>query len=162
MTQLSFTSQRRAGRPEASALIWPWHTAVAPSRSHRVSPRITGLLQALVAAAAGAGLNHYGWRELATGAWLLAALVAAAALVSPTGLYLALTRLFTATGRLVGRALGWILLPGLFFLVFAPFRFLFRRGRRDSMKRYFEPDAESYWSRRAPAPAAKNIHERQY
>ena len=151
------------GRPEASALIWPWREAgAASSRSRRLSPRIAGLLQSLAAAAAGAGLSVWGQRGLALGAWLLAALVATAALASPTGLYLALMRIFTASGRIVGRALGWILLPAAFFLVFAPFRFALRRGRRDAMKRYFEPDAESYWSRRVPAPATPHSYERQY
>jgi hypothetical protein len=33
----------------------------------------------------------------------------------------------------------------IFYLLFAPFGELLRRGRRDRLHRYFEPDAESYW-----------------
>jgi hypothetical protein len=49
-----------------------------------------------------------------------------------------------------------------FYLIFLPFGLLFRRGRRDSMRRYFEADQESYWQRRDPEREETRSRERPF
>ncbi len=70
-------------------------------------------------------------------------------LLSPTGLYAALQRLFAATGRAAGRITTWLVMVPLFYLFFLPFGRLLRRGRRDRLKRSFDRAAGSYWRRSA-------------
>ena len=64
--------------------------------------------------------------------------------------------------RVVGRFLTWILLSWIFYGFFLPFGALFRRGRRDSMKRFYEPEALSYWSSCEPREAGLDFYKRQY
>ena len=54
----------------------------------------------------------------------------------------------------------WIVMVPIFYGVFLPFGLLFRRGRRDRMKRYYDPDAQSYWEERPERPAG--YRERPY
>ncbi len=83
------------------------------------------------------------------------------ALLSPTGIYAAIDRAFQALGRWVGRALSWILLPAIFYLFFFPFGRLFRRGKRDTMKRSFDAEADSYWQPHRGVSASKS-YPRQF
>jgi hypothetical protein len=88
--------------------------------------------------------------------WTIAGVIGLCALVSPLGLYAAIERSFAALGRWTGRALTWLLLPIAFYAFFVPFRALFRRGRRDSMRRYFDAESPSYWSlRKAPTAVSR-------
>ena len=68
------------------------------------------------------------------------------AVVSPTRGYRALSRSVDALAALVGRSLAWILLAPVFFLVFVPFRAVFRRGAADTLARGFDRTRASYWS----------------
>ena len=90
----------------------------------------------------------------------VAAIILFSALVSPTGLYRGIQGLFATLGNATGRALTWLMLVPLFYLFFLPFGVLLRRGRRDRLKRYFEPDKESYWEPHKHFSAAD--HERQF
>jgi hypothetical protein len=92
----------------------------------------------------------------------IAAMILLSALLSPVGLYAGIERLFAALGRRVGAGLTWIVLPLIFYLIFLPFGTLFRRGRRDPMKRFYEADAESYWSLRQAGRSGSAFHTRQY
>ena len=156
----------RPGRPEAAAAIWSWRgeagSRVAPSRRPVARARARGLLQGMVGAAVGAGLHALGYPRIGVVALSLGTGIALAALASPTALYAAIEQLFGATGRLVGRALSWIILPMVFYGFFVPFHWLFRTGRRDAMKRFFETEATSYWSARERARAGSDSRERQY
>jgi hypothetical protein len=68
--------------------------------------------------------------------------------------------MFEALGQALGRGLTFVLMSGLFYTFFFPFGKLLRRGRRDRMKRWFEPDAATYWeARRQVDPGSL---ERQY
>jgi hypothetical protein len=108
----------------------------------------------LVAAAALVWLER---ARLAIGVGSAAALLGLAALLSPLGLFAAIERLLAALGARIQRALTWLLLPMIFFLFFVPFRALFRRGRRDSMRRFYDPASPSYWQLRevSSAPGAE-------
>ena len=92
----------------------------------------------------------------------IAALILLSALLSPTGLYAGIERLFAALGRRVGTGLTWIVLPLIFYLIFLPFGTVFRSGRRDPMKRFYEADAESYWSPRRAGRSGSAFRTRQY
>ncbi len=150
------------GRPEAAAVIWDWQGSTRPEGSGPVGrARLRGVLQALMAAGVGVLLLVLGVRLLATVVLALASLLLVSALVSPAGIYAAIERAFRALGRLVGQALSWILLPLIFYGVFLPFGLLFRRGRRDRMKRLFEDGAASYWQPHRTIPASKS-YRRQF
>jgi hypothetical protein len=54
----------------------------------------------------------------------------------------------------IGFVLSYVLLGGLFFLLFTPIGLVMRVIGWDPMKRAWEPDSQSYWTRRAPTPGA--------
>jgi hypothetical protein len=149
----------RAGSPAASAEIWRWREKPEASQSEgRV--RLRGSVQALVAGAVGMAAFAFWSRAVAYVAFAMAMLILVSAWVSPGGLHAGLQRLFEATGRVLGRAMTWLLMAPLFYLFFLPFGKLLRRGRRDRLRRYFEAEAESYWEPHAPVPTSS--FERQY
>jgi hypothetical protein len=155
----------RAGRPEASAEIWCWRRGKqegadrAPPAHAR--PRLRGTIQGLVACAIGGLLVTRGRSVPGTAALVIGGVVLFSALISPVGLYAGIERAFAAVGRSVGRVLSWVLMPAAFYGFFLPFHVLFRRGRRDSMRRFFEPEAPSYWKVR-PQSANGGSRQRQY
>ncbi len=140
--------QPRRGRPEAAAAIWNWReaaqAAIAAPSAARV--RIRGALQGAFGVAAGALLFHFVSQTLGTIVCAIGGSVVLAALVSPLGLFAAIDGAFHAVGRLLARGLTWLLMPAIFYLLFLPFGLLFRRGRRDAMKRYYDSEATSYWT----------------
>lgn len=119
-----------------------------------------GSVQALVGASVATAIYLQWSRTIATVVFCISAIVLFSALVSPSGLYRAIQGLFAMLGNFTGRVLTWLTLVPLFYLFFLPFGLLMRRGRRDRMKRFFEPDTESYWEpHKAFSPAD---HERQF
>jgi len=78
----------------------------------------------------------------------IASIILLAALISPTGLFAGIERGFDALGHAASRLVTLVLLSAIFYSFFLPFGLLFRRGRRDSMKRFYEPEAHTYWSPR--------------
>ncbi len=152
----------RRGRPEAAAAIWDWRAVDRPEPSRSAGRlRSRGAIQAAAGFGAGAVFLLLQVRALAAVAFTIAGLVLLSALLSPTGLYRAIDRAFHALGRGIGRALTWLLLPALFYLVFFPFGALFRRGRRDTMTRFFETDRDTYWSPHR-APSDPDSYKRQF
>lgn len=154
---------QRAGRPEAAAEIWHWREprAEAPQESP-MRARVLGTLQGFGTAALAALLYVYWSQTVGTVVLCLAGVVLVSALISPTGLYLGIRRGFGALARLTGRGMTWILMVPIFYLIFLPFGLLFRRGRRDRLKRYFEADAPSYWDPHEGPTAATQQYDRQY
>ena len=155
--------QARPGRAKAAAAIWDWRgdssqtPAARPSRT-----RLRGTLQALAGAGVGALIfARVSWIA-GTVVMSIATLILLSALLSPAGLYAGIERLFAALGRRVGAGLTWIVLPLIFYLIFLPFGTLFRSGRRDPMKRFYEADAESYWSPRRVGRSGSAFRTRQY
>ena len=103
------------------------------------------------------------WRPpVAWVAWAIGALVLAAALVSPTGLYAGLRRGFAWLGHAVGLALTVVFLVPLYYGFFAVFGILFRRGRRDRMERRFDRAAPTYWKRRPAGERTLADYERLF
>jgi len=112
--------------------------------------------------AVGLGVFLFWSRTLGGVALTISAIVLASALVSPTGIYAALERALEALTRATGQALTWVFMSIVFFGVVTPFGMLFRRGRRDPMRRYYEPAATTYWSEHALGRSASKMRERQF
>jgi len=148
--------------PKASAVIWRWRDAEAESESKpsAASVRLRGSLQALPGYAVGVAFYLFWSKTAAAIAFALSTVVLFCALVSPHGLYALVRRLFDATGRVVGRAMTWIVMVPIFYLFFLPFGKLLRRGRRDRLHRYFDAGAETYWEPHTPMRSSSL--ERQY
>jgi len=138
------------GRPEAASLAWNWrgNEDLAKPAEDRGNPRLRGTLQGLVGLSIGATVFTFLSQTVGNVICAIAGVITLSALLSPRGLYFAIERVFAALGRLVGRGLTWLLMPAIFYLFFLPFSLLFRRGRRDSMTRFLDPDVTSYWSHR--------------
>jgi len=85
-----------------------------------------------------------------------------AALFSPDGLYHKIQAFFAWLGTWIGKFLTILLLTPIFYLFFLPFGFLFRRGKNDRMKRFFEVDATSYWRQREKVKHTAVSYERLY
>ena len=154
----------RAGRADAAEVVWNWRDPrpqqAADTPSNR--PRLRGSLQAAAAAAVGSAFWYFGSPILARVILSVAGGLLLAALLAPRTLYAAIERLFLALGRITAQAITWLLLVPVFYLFFAPFGMLLRRGRRDRLRRNLEPDSESYWEPHEGITAASGSHERQY
>ncbi len=152
-------SEPPVGRPEAAAAIWNWRSEM----SKRVLPsparaRVRGVLQALSGMSIGALMLFFwsptvGWVVLS-----IASVVLLSALVSPTGLFAGIERAFRALGISFGR----LLLAAVFYLFFLPFGALFRRGKNDRMRRFYELDAASYWESPDAARMISTSRQRLY
>jgi hypothetical protein len=154
-----------AGRAEAAAEIWDWRRArdvrgdlAAKARRSR----LRGAVQALVATSAGAILLFFSLRLPAYVAFALAGVLGLSAIVASRSLHAAIEHGLGALGRGTGTLLGWVLLVPVFYLFFAPFGRLLRRGRRDRLQRRFDPDAASYWEPHRGMRVASGSHRRQY
>jgi hypothetical protein len=157
--------EQRSGKAEAALAIWNWRDpqAQGPPPAPAGKVRIRGSIQAAIVAAIGILLLL--WLGLRTVGFVMlgaAAIVFLAALASPRGLYAVLDGLARAIGRRIGRALTWLLLVPLFYLFFLPFGLLFRRGKRDRLKRYFDGEAATYWETLEGPTAASASHEKQW
>ncbi len=154
-----------AGRAEAAAAIWDWRPAAGArgdAAGEAGRKRLRGVVQALVTAGVGGLLLFFSLRVPAFVAFGLAGLVGVSALVAPTSLFAAIEHAFLGLGRWTGWLLGWVLLVPVFYLFFAPFGRLLRRGRRDRLQRRFDREAPSYWEPHRGLRVASDSHRRQY
>jgi hypothetical protein len=119
-------------------------------------------VQGLGIGAAGALLSWL-WSPILGGITLgIGTIVLLSAIASPTGIYAAIERGLAALGHATGVGLTWVLMSAFFFLVVTPFGFFFRRGRRDAMRRYYEPGATTYWTEREIGRSASAQRGRQF
>ncbi len=153
-----------AGRAEAAEVIWDWRERSADRSKPRsfARERKQGSLRAAAGAVAGGLLFWIGWTTPARVVLAVAGLILVSALLSPGGLYATLDRIASALGRRIGWALTWILMVPLFYLFFLPFGVVFRHGKRDRLKRFFDPDADTYWEPHEGPTAASPSHENPY
>jgi hypothetical protein len=156
----------RLGRADAAAAIWNWRASDASKTGRDAAAasqaRLRGVVRGLVLAAVGSLVFLFWSRGLGSVALGVSAVVLASALVSPTGLYAALERALEALTRATGLGLTWVSMSLIFFLVVTPFGYFFRRGRRDPMRRYYEPGATTYWSERTLGRSASKLRARQF
>lgn len=153
-------TELRAGRPEAAAAIWWLDDAGSPLSTGRT--RLRGIAQAGVGAVVGTAVLLYLSFTAGIIVLCIASAIAVAALVSPHGLYAALERGTAALGRVIGGLVTWLLMFLIFYGIFVPFHALFRRGRRDAMRRYYEPEAPSYWEEHGRGRNAAGARDRQF
>ena len=140
-------SQIDGGRAEAAAVIWSWRDSrEAASRPPLPGElRRRGLLRSLAAGVVGAAVLWF-WSPLL--GWIavsISALLALAALISPLGIYAMLERALGALVHWTGVLLTRVLMALIFYGVFTPFGWIFRRGRRDPLRRYADATAGTYW-----------------
>jgi hypothetical protein len=152
----------QAGRPEAAATIWDWHKPSSDAPAAAGRPRLRGLLRGAVVVAFGLLVLTLWSRSVGMVVLTIAGVILFSALVSPTVLYAGIERIFAALGRWTGQAINWVLMVPLFYLFFLPFGLLFRRGRRDRMKRFFDAEAETYWEPHAGPTASSASRVRQF
>src|SRR5262249_7923654 len=156
----------RPGRADAAAAIWDWRAPAAGARPASAADAGAatrrGLLRGAILATVGALVFAFWSRGLGGLALALSALVVVSALVSPTGIYAALERGLEALTRATGLGLTWVFMSLIFFAIVTPFGVLFRRGARDPMRRFYEPDASTYWSEHALGRSASRMRGRQF
>jgi hypothetical protein len=140
----------RPGRPEAAAAIWVWRDRESDERARLAKLRRGGVIRAVVAGLAAGVLFAIERPIVASVAIGIGTLTLLLALASPGGAYAALSRGVDRVGALIGALLTWVLLTPVFFLFFVPFGLLMRRGARDRLRRRFERERASYWTKRAP------------
>jgi hypothetical protein len=123
---------------------------------------VRGVIRGAALAGVGTLVLLFWSRALGSVALGVSLLVLASAVVSPTGLYAALERALAALTRATGLGLTWVFMSVIFFAVVTPFGFLFRRGKRDPMRRFYEPGATTYWSERTLGRSASKLRARQF
>ncbi len=157
----------RPGRPEAAAAVWSWRRAPAagpaPTRDEGAGPaRLRGLIQGAVGAGVGLLVHHTLSETFGTAILIVTSVIFLSAMLSPRVLYAGIERLFVVSGAALSRAVTWISLAIVLYTVFLPFGAIFRRGRRDRMKRYFEPEATTYWTLLDAERPAPDSYEKLY
>lgn len=146
---------------EASRVIWNWRDKSEGKKGSRARRnRIHGLLQALAALGVSAAFFYFkhpipGSIVLTVGLFLLLA-----SQISPEGLYFRVQKGGALLGHWVGILVAFLLLIPVYWLFFAPFRLLFRRGANNKMHPQPNPRAGSYWMARELV--APEQYERQF
>jgi len=153
----------RASRPEAAAAVWDWRATETARVEPAAGPiRLRGCLRALIGASVGGLVYVYLSPLVGKIVLTVSTLLLLAALLSPTGAYALVERAFAALSRTVGRVLNALILPILFYGVFTPLGAVLRRGKRDALQRFFEPERTTYWSDRSGQRTASTHRTRQY
>lgn len=149
---------------EASATIWRWREDERPAVAEVDSGalRRRALVQVTAACVIAGGAAWLGHRSLAIVAGSVASMVLLVVVVSPRRGLAVIERLVERLARAVGWVLNWVLLSLVFFAFFVPFGAICRRGRRDTMRRTFEPDASTYWLERAPVTPPPGARKKQF
>ncbi len=123
-----------------------WLDRFQPQPASPHSPRLRGLVKAAIGTGVGV-LVYWAWSPLwgmlAVG---LSGVLGTAALLSPDGIYTRLEVGMAFVGRLIARAVGWVLLAPFFYLVVTPLGLLLRAVRRDPLQLRSSQDVTSYWS----------------
>jgi len=141
-------SRDTSGRAEAAAAIWSWRESGETRSStpaSAVALRRRGLLRALVAGSLGLVLLLFWSRLIGQVVMTVAGALALVALLSPLGLYAAIERGLGVLAHKTGLLLTWLLMAAIFYGVFTPFGWIFRRGRRDPLRRFREAELVTYW-----------------
>jgi hypothetical protein len=134
----------RPGKPEASAVVWDWQQETAPAIAHG-DRRTKGTLQGVIGLTVGTLLFWFVSEHMGMFVWTVASLITLCALASPNGAYVAIERFIDWLVVVVGKAVTVLVMIPIFYLVFLPFGTLFRRGKKDTMTRFYEESAGSYW-----------------
>jgi hypothetical protein len=83
------------------------------------------------------------------------------ALAAPRGLR-PLHFVWMPLARGIARVLTWLILALAFYLVFTPYSLVLKLIGKDPLERRFEPQQDSYWTRREPKPFDPQGMKRQF
>lgn len=151
--------RNRVGRPDAARAVWR-HRRSGPHQDDAGALRRTGIVRAVVAFLVGAAFFYFAHLILAAVVGTIGLVTLVAALVSPVRGYGAIHRFGERFGVGVGRLLGFVLMPLLFFLVITPLAFILRLQRRDAMRR--RPAGTTDWIRRDDPERTLDFYRRQF
>lgn len=147
---------------EVNKVVWPWRDGDAPESGNLASGlRRAAVIQGVIGGLIGTGIYTYLSQTVGMVAWSIAGVLTLIGLLSPTGLYRQIKTGMEKFGALLGQIMSWILLVPVYWVFFTPFHLLFRRGKKDSMTRWLDKDAESYWVTRE-SEQSKESYERQF
>jgi len=147
------TSSRRVMKA-----TWDWQgrqdaTPTGSPGSHRHSALIQAVVMSLVAGILYFGFHHYLFARVI---WALAGLILILGLFFPAA-YRPIQAFGRWLGRVVGKALTYILLVPFFFLFFTPVALLLRLQKRDPLHRDYRNPRWTYWIARSPKDRGENI-----
>jgi hypothetical protein len=124
--------------------------------------RIKGVIHGLIGSLAGLIIYWYWSKTLAIVVWSITAFTFLAAELSPLGVYSSIEKAIGGLTWLIGSLVTWMLLLPLYYLIFMPTSFLFRRGSRDRLARNFPGKQESYWEKHRPAGDIEKSYLNQF
>lgn len=156
--------------------VWNWRAAQAtPEQAaaraveHAAELRKRGVIQAGIGLTIAAvfyfwvGAYYPKWKVVGIIGASIASFIGLSALVSPTGLFARIERGIFVVAHWVGVILTHLLMPPIYWFFFVPFRFLFRRGKRDKMLRTFpDPSETTFWVDRSGEEQKPEHYLRQF
>ena len=146
---------------EASRTIWQWRQSQSttnPSSQSRKKASIHLVIGAIVASL----FFFFDIPRMATVVASISTFTFLLGLLSPNNLFPALQASLQRLGALLALVVTWVSMLPLFFLFFVPFRFLFRQKGKDSMKRFYDPNASTYWKTSSIESNPETTNQRQF
>jgi len=150
----------------ASSVAWDWRQRAAGDERARAreatANRRKGWIGALVGVAF-AALAYYLDRPVA--ALVIAGIAIAVALiavVSPLGLFKALSRGLDRFAHAVGSGVTWVLMPILFYLVFLPVGLFLRARGRLAISRHADRRLPTYWKPTGERARTSDSYRKQF
>ena len=142
---------RRAGRPEAAAAIFDWKsrvTVVEEEASPATSARKRGLVQTAITGTLAALLYFFLAPRVGQIVGGVAVFLFTSSMLFPLSIYAGIEKFVAWLARWLQIGVTWVLMALIFAFVFTPIGVLFRRGKRDRLLRWLEPEKRSYWNER--------------
>lgn len=139
----------RRGKPEAARTAWTPYESVLARRARPLW--VEAAKRSAVGGTVAAILLLLGRKNVGGVVALVSLALVALAAAYPDG-YRAIDRFFARAGEVVGRALAYLLLGPVFFLVLTPLRALLRTGARARWRSGRDATATTYWKPRDGAP----------
>lgn len=135
---------------EPSAVVWSWRDREAREAQAREREASAARRRGLIGGAVGlavAGLIHFWWEKPAAAAVVaaIALLFALLALLSPLGAHRTVARALDRFAYAVGTGVTWVLMTGLYYLLFLPVGLALRARGRLGISRSFDPRLSTYW-----------------
>ncbi len=146
-----------------SKTVWQWRSEGRPSRNQLAGKnRMKGLLHGVIGGVVGGLIFAFLSKTVGYVAFTIAGTLTLIALVSPTGAFVTIESFIEKFSVGVGTFVGALILVPIYYLFFTPFKMLARRGRNDSMQRWLDAEASSYWTVRDKKERQPQDYERQF
>jgi hypothetical protein len=150
---------RRPGRPEAAALCFDWQSSGAvaeESGTEAMAARKRGIKQVAITASLAALLYFFFSEHVGTIVAGVAGVLLVSSMLFPLSVYAWIESTVGWIATTLQKAVTWLLMLVIFGVIFAPFGYLFRRGKHDKLKRWMEPESDSYWNDRTEQITAES------